>query len=117
MKNKGLNVDIRSDEPKFECSKFDQERLRKSAKSTISVLRQGCQIWAQSGSVWPQMGQIRDQTSVHLCFVPDSSHLGQIWPTLSPNRIPIMVAHGFYNAVKQLRSCYSCGDKIVRHAV
>ena len=82
MKNKGLNVDIRSDEPKFECSKFDQERLRKSAKSTISVLRQGCQIWAQSGSVWPQMGQIRD------FFRSDFSTLSQNVPKSDLKNFP-----------------------------
>ena len=54
---------------------------------------QGCQIWSQSGSNWPRIGQIkifffRSNFSIFwlgdLIKVHDLSHLGLIWPTLGP---------------------------------
>ena len=60
---------------------------------------QGCQIWAQSGSDWPQMGQIQDffrSDSVHfgsarqnvlklILKSPRFSHLEPIKPTIGQN--------------------------------
>ena len=46
----------------------------------------GYQIWPQSGSDWPQMGQIRE------IFRSDSVHLGPIWPTLGPNLVTVLIA-------------------------
>ena len=51
------------------------------------------QIWAQSGSDWPQMGQIRGVFSCCEIWcekVCDLSHLCPIWPSLWPS-LPLML--------------------------
>ena len=57
----------------------------------IVRLLQWWQIWIQSGSYWPQMGQICDifrSTEIWSEKVTDLSHLQPIWPTSGLNLRP-----------------------------
>ena len=62
----------------------------------------GKQIWTQSGSNWPEMGQIRVFFQVRFSTFgsiwkksPDFPHLGTIWPTLGPNVVTQVVVYIF----------------------
>ena len=80
--------------------------LLPSGKTLNVRYNHGDQIWAQSWSDWPQMGQTRvffkDQIQYIAAHrakkywilsqkVPDLSHLSRIWPTLGPNLVTLVL--------------------------